>query len=391
MFSVYIHVPFCARRCYYCDFITYAGQLNLLPIYTDAAQKEIRLLGQVASGAVLPTETVYFGGGTPSLMEPTMVETLLGEIEGAFGLTKHAEISLEANPGTLSPQRLRDFHTAGVTRLSLGVQSFSDAELALLGRIHTRQEAEKCIAWARAAGFDNLNLDLIFGLPGQTLEAWRQTLQRAVQFRPEHLSVYSLIVEEGTLLHQQISNRKLPEPDDDLAGDMYDLARDLLSGAGYKQYEISNWAVADEFESRHNKAYWKTTPYLGIGAAAHSYANTYRTENVPGILDYCERIQEWGQSREFPFSAANQQRSLLDQRTRMQEFMLLGLRLTYEGVSLSEFSGRFAQDALQVFAVEIKRLEQKGLVEFSEFPDGRHLRLTQRGVILGNQAFMEFV
>ncbi len=349
------------------------------------------MLGEAARGSASPAQTVYFGGGTPSLMDAGMADALLGEIERAFGLADDAEISLEANPGTVNLQKLKDFHSAGIKRLSFGVQSFSNAELKLLGRIHTSEEAEESIAWARAAGFDQLNFDLIFGLPGQPLETWRQTLQTAVQFRPEHLSVYSLIVEEGTLLQQQISRGLLPPPDDDLAGDMYDFARDLLAGAGYRQYEISNWALAEEYESKHNQAYWKTTPYLGIGAAAHSCANAYRTENVHGILDYCDRIQNWEQSLEFPFSAANQQRSELDRRTQMQEFMLLGLRLTREGISLAEFSRRFAQEAGQVFAVEIKRIEEKGLVEFLEFPDGPHLRLTHRGVIVGNQAFMEFV
>lgn len=391
MFSIYFHVPFCLRRCRYCDFITYAGQLDFLPGYVDAAAQEIRQLGLTAGNTAAAADTVYFGGGTPSLMEACQVGKLLEETRRTFGIRPTAEISLEANPGTLNPQKLNALRAVGVNRLSLGVQSFSDSELALLGRIHSRQQAEESIHWVREAGFDQLSLDLISGLPGQTLEAWQETLQTALSFMPEHLSVYSLIVEEGTPLEKQIASGTLPEPDDDLAADMYELTRDLLARAGYTQYEISNWALEESFESRHNKAYWKTTPYLGIGAAAHSFAGGYRTENVPGIQDYIKRVQNWESGLAFPFSPANLNRAKVEPYTQMQESVLLGLRLTREGVTLSEFARRFGQDARQVFAAEIKRLQAKQLVEFAQFPDGEHLRLTQRGVLLGNQAFMEFV
>ncbi len=391
MFSIYFHVPFCLRRCHYCDFITYAGQLDFLPGYVDAAVQEIRQLGLAAGNTAAAADTVYFGGGTPSLMDSRMVGRLLEEVSRAFGIAPSAEISLEANPGTLNPQKLNALRAVGVNRLSLGVQSFSDSELALLGRIHSRQQAEESIHWAREAGFDRLSLDLILGLPGQTLEAWQETLQTALSFMPEHLSVYSLIVEEGTPLEKQIASGALPEPDDDLAADMYELTRDLLARAGYTQYEISSWALGEHCESRHNKAYWKTTPYLGIGAAAHSFAGGYRTENVPGIQDYIKRVQNWESGLAFPFSPANLNRAKVEPYTQMQESVLLGLRLTREGVTLSEFARRFGQDARQVFAAEIKRLQEKQLVEFAQFPDGEHLRLTQRGVLVGNQAFMEFV
>ncbi|MEL7644749.1 MAG: radical SAM family heme chaperone HemW [Anaerolineaceae bacterium] len=391
MFSVYIHVPFCLRRCHYCDFITYADQLDFLPDYVEAAAQEIRQLGLAAGSSAAAADTVYFGGGTPSLMEPMLVARLLEELSRAFGIAPSAEISLEANPGTLHPTKLKALRAEGVNRLSLGVQSFSDEELRLLGRIHSRQQAEESIRWARGAGFEQLNLDLISGLPRQTLEEWRENLLAAVSFRPEHLSVYSLIVEEGTLLERQIASGALPEPDEDLAADMYELTQELLAQAGYTQYEISNWALTENCQSRHNTAYWKTTPYVGIGAAAHSFAGSYRTENVRGIQDYIKRIRQWEPDLQFPFSPANLNRTKLEPFTQMQESMLLGLRLTHEGISLSEFERRFGRDAREVFTAEIMRLQKKQLVEFAQFADGPHLRLTRRGVLVGNQAFMEFV
>ncbi len=349
------------------------------------------MLGLAARGNTSPADTIYFGGGTPSLLEPRMVGALLEDITRSFGIPDDAEISLEANPGTLDLEKLKALRVVGVNRLSLGVQSFSDPELALLGRIHSRQQAEESIRWARDAGFDQLSFDLISGLPLQTLDGWRENLRKALSFEPEHLSVYSLIVEEGTPLERQIASGGLPEPDEDLAADMYELTQDVLARAGYTQYEISSWALSDAHESRHNKAYWKTTPYLGIGAAAHSFVGAYRMENVPGIQDYINRVHQWEHGLDFPFSPANLNRMKLEPYTQMQEAVLLGLRLTREGLTLSEFARRFGQEARQVFATEIKRLQEKQLVEFEQFADGAHLRLTRRGVLLGNQAFMEFV
>jgi len=238
MFSLYIHVPFCVRRCLYCDFITYAGQLEFLPAYANTADNEIQQLGLAAGSERQAADTVYFGGGTPSLLESRLAGGLLEETARAFGLAPSAEISLEANPGTLDPKKLRELRAAGINRLSLGVQSFSDSELALLGRIHSREQAEESIRWAREAGFEQLNLDLISGLPRQTLEEWQENLKTEVTYKPEHLSVYSLIVEEGTPLEKQIASGRLPEPDEDLAADMYELTQEFLAQAGYTQYEI---------------------------------------------------------------------------------------------------------------------------------------------------------
>jgi oxygen-independent coproporphyrinogen-3 oxidase len=388
---VYIHVPFCVRRCLYCDFITYAGQQAWLPAYVEAAIKEIHWLGSSTGKTDEPAQTVYFGGGTPSLLSVAQVKAILAAVESSFGLADNAEVTLEANPGTLTLDYLRELRVSGVNRLSLGVQSFFDAELAQLGRIHTREEALECILRARVAGFKNLSLDLIFGLPGQSLAAWQQNLQKIVAIHPEHLSLYNLIVEEGTPLAQKIAKGEIPAPDEDLAADMYELTMDFLTSAGYEQYEISSWATSPEFESRHNKAYWQMTPYLGVGAAAAGFAKNVRTLNTPSILEYIRRISGQQSALPFPFSAANDEHNTVTTFTQMQETLMLGLRLTREGVSQAEFQSRFGQEMTQVFPQEIARLLPKGLVEWVNFADGQHLRLTRRGRMLGNQAFMEFV
>jgi len=389
--SVYIHVPFCVRRCLYCDFITYAGQQAWLPAYVEAAIKEVHLLGSSRAKTDEPAQTVYFGGGTPSLLSIGQVKALLTAVERSFLLAENAEITLEANPGTLTLDYLRELRATGVNRLSLGVQSFSDAELAQLGRIHTREEALQSILWAKQAGFENLSLDLIFGLPKQSLKAWEYNLQEAIKIHPEHLSLYNLIVEDGTPLAKQIANGEIPAPDDDVAADMYELTMDFLTSAGYEQYEISSWATSPEFESRHNKAYWQMTPYLGVGAAAAGFAENVRTLNTPSISEYVQRISTQQSALPYPRSAANRESNEVDDFTQMQESMMLGLRLTREGVSNAAFRARYGQDISAAFPEEVHRLLAKGLVEWVDFPDGLHVRLTRRGKMLGNQAFMEFV
>ncbi len=388
---MYIHVPFCVRRCLYCDFITYAGQQAWLPAYVEAATKEIHWLGSSTGKTHESAHTVYFGGGTPSLLSIGQVEALLAAVERSFGLAENAEINLEANPGTLSFDYLQELRASGVNRLSLGVQSFSDAELAQLGRIHTRAEALESILWARQAGFENLSLDLIFGLPKQSLRAWEYNLQEVIRIHPEHLSLYNLIVEDGTPLAKQIANGEIPAPDDDVAADMYELTMDFLAEAGYEQYEISSWATSPEFESRHNKAYWQMTPYLGVGAAAAGFAENVRTLNTPSIPEYVQRISTQRSALPYPRSAANREYTEVDGFTLMQESMMLGLRLTREGVSNAAFRARYGQDISAAFPEEVHRLLAKGLVEWVDFPDGLHVRLTRRGKMLGNQAFMEFV
>jgi oxygen-independent coproporphyrinogen-3 oxidase len=236
-----------------------------------------------------------------------------------------------------------------------------------------------------------LSFDLIFGLPEQNLKAWEYNLLEAIKYDPEHLSLYNLIVEEGTSLAEHITKGETPAPDDDIAADMYELTMDFLASAGYEQYEISSWATSPEFESQHNKVYWQMTPYIGVGVAAAGFAENVRTLNTPTIPEYIRRVSEQEAPLPYPLSVANTEQNIVGSFTLMQETMLLGLRLTHEGVSQAKFYRRFRQEMAWVFPQEIARLLAKGLVEWVDFADGQHLRLTRRGRLLGNQAFMEFV
>ncbi len=390
--SLYLHVPFCKHRCAYCDFNTYAGQESLIPAYVDALCREMELVSS-AAGERVPVHTIFFGGGTPSLLPEASFDKILHTIRDCFGLRADAEMTLEANPGTVAPDYLRELRRLGFNRISFGVQSAHPDDLRLLERQHNYLDVVQAVEWARRAGFDNLSLDLIFGVPFQTLERWQRTLDLALGLRPDHLSLYALTVEHGTPFQHWAARGLVPLPDDDLAADMYEWASARLFAAGYHQYEISNWAALDAEGNpracRHNLQYWRDLPYLGFGAGAHGYAAGTRTANVPGIRAFIERCRT-GQPREFPLGSALANAERIDPRTEMQEFMMVGLRLTEEGVSEATFARRFGTPLREVFKAEIERLLAVGLLEWSGAGSNR-LRLTPRGRLLGNQVFMQFV
>ncbi len=390
--SLYLHIPFCRKRCGYCDFNTFAGLEGLIPAYVQALTAEIEGLGRLSEHS-LPVHTVFFGGGTPSLLTGEQVKTILAAARAAFRVTLDAEISLEANPGTLTPESLKDLREAGVNRLSLGVQSMHPAELSLLERLHGVPEVIEAVAWAREAGFDNLNLDLIYGLPGQSLERWRETLAFALRLSPEHLSLYALTIEDGTPLKRLAVKGLVEAIDDDYVAEMYELAMDALAEAGYRQYEISNWARADAegrlLACRHNMQYWYNQPYLGLGAGAHGYSSGRRTADVRGVGQYIQAVR--GPWQVFPESPANESVTLIDRRDELGETMMVGLRLTEEGVSAMRFEQRFGQPLEAVYAEPITRLSQMGLLEWAGEGASRCLRLTRKGRLLGNQVFAAFL
>jgi len=411
-FSLYIHIPFCRRRCSYCDFNTYAGLESLVPDYVTAICREAEVV-EAAAGERLPIHTVFLGGGTPSLLPLPELERIFTAVRESFDLQEAAEISLEANPGTLDPVSLRGLRHLGVNRLSLGMQSAHADELELLGRIHTYAEVIQAVEWARRAGFANLNLDLIFGLPGQPLERWEATLEQAVGLGSEHLSLYALTLEEGTPLLGRVQAGQLSEPDPDRSADMYDRATEILEGAGFQQYEISNWAktageTGTEVENpsyacRHNLQYWRNRPYIGLGAGAHGYAGSVRIANVLAPAEYIARMgtpspERWSVSPLPHFkngnggggSPAAAQVTPIDQQTEIGETMMMGLRLTREGVSRMVFCERFGRELSEVFAEPIERLIHQGLLEWAG-PHGDVLRLTRGGRLLGNRVFMEFI
>jgi putative oxygen-independent coproporphyrinogen III oxidase len=391
--ALYLHIPFCAVRCAYCDFNTYAGLERLYEPYAAALIGEIRRAG--AERGRPPVRTIFVGGGTPTVLPSDLFASVLDACQEAFDVAPDAEITSEANPGTVDQAHFAALARMGVNRLSMGVQSFDDAELRWLGRMHSAAEAEVAFDAARTAGFANINLDFIFGLPDQDPAAWVRTLARAIDLAPEHLSLYSLTVEPGTPLFEQARRGAIAEPDDDLAADLYTLACDALAAGGYEQYEISNWGRDDgpstidhavssivyrpSSACRHNLVYWRNEPYLGFGAGAHSFAGERRWWNVKPVPEYIRRIAA-GQTPE-------REGEIIDRRLAMGETMMLGLRLVQEGVADTRFRARFGVGLDETFGAEIAGLIRRDLLE--RLPD--RVRLTPAGRLLGNQVFAEFL
>jgi oxygen-independent coproporphyrinogen-3 oxidase len=401
-YSLYLHIPFCTHRCGYCDFNTYAGQESLVPDYIDALCREIEHMLHSA-GERLPAHTIFFGGGTPSLLPTEGIERVLSALEQSFDLAPGMEVTLEANPGTLTRAYLRDLRSLGVNRLSLGVQSAHPAELRLLERIHDYPTAIQSYSWARQAGFENINLDLIFGLPEQLLETWQQTLRLTCGLQPDHLSLYALTMEHGTPFGYWEKRGLLSSPDPDIAAEMYEWADGYLQDQGFIQYEISNWARALPEEMapdgrtplracRHNLQYWRNLPYIGLGAGAHGYAGGKRTANVLSPAAYIQRLRKPPQEPfSFPQTPAVQTSLAIDEATAIGETMMMGLRLVQEGVSEAGFEGHFHRSLREVFPKQIERLIQQGLLEWAPGTPSEVLRLTPRGRMLGNRVFMEFI
>ncbi|HET9914737.1 MAG TPA: radical SAM family heme chaperone HemW [Anaerolineales bacterium] len=438
-YSLYLHIPFCVHRCAYCDFNTYAGQEDMIPAYVEALTREINFVGNQLQTAQFPNlpstkspnhqitvHTIFFGGGTPSLLFPKQFASILGAIRNNFILTSDAEITIEANPGTVSYENLLELRRVGINRISYGVQSANTEELRMLERAHNFFDVIEAVTSARKAGFDNLNLDLIYGLPAQTLSTWQTTVKRILDLHPEHISAYALTLEHGTPFGRWSSKGLLPLPDPDLAADMYEWAGEMFEANGYTQYEISNWAKTNDkgkmqndeyksvhssfcihysqFECRHNLQYWRGLPYLAFGAGAHGYANGYRYSNVLRIKTYVDRLtNSQPASYQFPLSPATVNHHKQSLKDDMSEFMMTGLRLTQEGISEKEFQKRFGRSMFEVYGKEIDELLKSGLIEFpspiraaqsnseNEAGRGDGIRLTKRGRLLGNQVFMRFI
>ncbi|HEY7023305.1 MAG TPA: radical SAM family heme chaperone HemW [Ktedonobacterales bacterium] len=387
--SLYLHIPFCHVKCHYCDFTSYAGVLRLREPFVAALRDEIAYAGRQArreNGEKRRCRTIFFGGGTPSLLSAEQVALLLAAVRDAFDVNPGAEISLEANPGALEYGHLDELRSLGVNRLSMGAQSFDAALLRWMGRIHSPEDVERAFGAARAAGFDNINLDFMYALPGQTLESWIATLEHALALSPDHLSLYSLIVEEHTPLHRWVSEGKVAPPDDDFAADMYEHARQRLREAGYIHYEISNWARPGR-ECAHNLAYWRNLPYIGLGAGAHSWYGARRFVEAKSLREYTERVNTALKSPRkdagatLP-AAAIIEEEVISRELEMAETVMLGLRLT-AGVELADFERRYGQSLDSVFAERLREARAARLVETVE---GR-LRLTEQGTLLGNEVF----
>lgn len=393
MRHLYLHIPFCHRRCSYCDFNTYANMEHRIEAYVDALCQELAMLRDqlpplpASPEAAALRPSIFFGGGTPSMLSPAQIERILQAAAEIVPLTG-AEISLEANPGTvLGRDYLRDLRSLGINRLSMGVQSLHDPTLRMLGRIHTAAEAYASFNDARAVGFESINLDFIFGLPGQDIEQWRATLTEIIRWEVDHIALYSLILEENTPLYAQVTAGRLQIPDDDLTGAMYELAMETLGAAGYRHYEISNWvrpSASDRPDAppalacQHNLAYWLNSDYLAAGAGAHGHVFPQRYANLRPIDSYITAVQ----SGRRPIAET----TLLTSADLAAETMFMGLRLDI-GVGFAHFAARVGQSLLDYYGPTLDQLSQQRLIECS----AQRVYLTPRGRMLGNQVFAHFV
>lgn len=371
--ALYIHIPFCLAKCNYCDFNSYAHLDDLYEDYTAALVQDMSLADPRA------IRTVYIGGGTPTVLPLSCLAQVFEAIETVFSTGLTTEVTVEANPGTVTREKLEGLRSLGANRLSLGMQSFADDELRLLGRIHNASDALQAFEAARAAGFDNLSLDLLYGLPGQSLLSWQTALERALALYPDHLSLYSLTIEDDTPLACSISRGQLQPPDPDLAADMYELAQEMLAGAGFSHYEISNWARHPESICQHNSIYWCNEPYLGLGAGAHSWLGGRRWSNLRRPEEYIRQVLDGRHPTAM--------QEAISPALEMAETMILGLRLLDEGVSFARFQARFGQDLRVCFANQLEELGRLGLIRISD----ERVVLSDRGHLLGNQVFLRFV
>lgn len=405
--GVYVHIPFCETKCPYCDFNTYSGIEKLIPVYTDALCEELRRWGQLLPDR--SSGTVFFGGGTPSYIPVPDLARVLETLNSAFPASSDAEVTLEANPGDVTLEKAEKWLEAGFNRVSMGVQSFDDGLLTLLGRRHHAEQAEASFRLLADAGFQNRSLDLMFGLPAQTLAQWRDSLGRALALEPDHVSLYGLQLEPGTPLEADVRLGRTRRPDDDLAADMYLLAEETFSNAGFRHYEISNWARPG-FESRHNLVYWQNGPYLGVGPGAHSSLFGHRFANTRSPRWYMRWLgfepAEVGQLAlaastprrpEPPPTAPEALRRMTENgpvdfieettaQLELAETMMMGLRLD-AGVSDEAFKARFGRGLRDVFAAEIDSLVNDGLLA----GDSEGIRLSAKGRLLGNEVFSRFV
>jgi oxygen-independent coproporphyrinogen-3 oxidase len=380
--GLYLHIPFCRHRCAYCDFNTYTTVGELMDDYVAALRAEVR---QVGGAKRRPAATVYFGGGTPSLLSAKAIRFVIDDIRDAFLVDDRAEITTEANPETLSPGYLATIRDAGINRLSLGAQSANAAQLALLEREHDFATVVRAVEDGRAAGFDNISLDLIYGLPGQSLNSWRQSLNAILALRPEHLSLYCLTIEPGTPMSRWLASGRIEAPDPDMAADHFELAVEVLADHGFDHYEISNWARPG-LACQHNLIYWRNGNYLGLGAGAHGHAAGYRYSLVKQPRVYIRRIRE-GQLGRFPLSAAVAEKHQLSHDERMADTVITQLRLLEEGLDLDAFAAQFGIDLFAAYPGVCEQLSEWGLLRQS---DGR-LLLSERGQFLSNQVFYRFM
>ncbi|MEX2226097.1 MAG: radical SAM family heme chaperone HemW [Dehalococcoidia bacterium] len=383
--GLYVHIPFCTAKCGYCDFNSYAGHDHLIPAYSQSLLKDAALWKDAVGARTIGT--LFFGGGTPSLAPVEEMAHLMEGLRGIFAFEPTAEISLEANPGSLTAEYLGGLRDLGFNRLSIGVQSFDDEELVSLDRIHTGAEARDAYAAARAAGFENVNLDFIYGLSQQPLEHWQRTLEQAIALRPEHLSLYALTIEEGTPLARDVARGRVAAPDPDMQADHYEWTLDRMARAGYDQYEISNWSLPGR-RCEHNLVYWRNRQYLGLGAGAHSFLNGARFSTVLLPNRYIELVDESADEMSDGRGAMKHVigAESITEELSIADTLILGLRLN-DGVDMAAFCRRYGGTVDDVHGNLLVEFEGYGILERTT----THLRLTRRGRLLSNELFQRLL
>lgn len=372
--GIYVHIPFCAKKCLYCDFISYENKGEFIEKYVNALKQEIV---NYKSDNIYKISTIYIGGGTPSFINSKYIVQIIETIKSKFEIIKDAEITIEVNPGTVTKEKIYDYKNCGINRISIGLQSTDNNILKQIGRIHTYEQFIETYNLARKVEFENINVDLMLALPNQTIAILEDSVDKITKLNPEHISIYSLILEEGTPLYNLVENGKLNLLDDEMEREMYWTTKKKLEERGYKHYEISNFAKQG-YESRHNTDCWKQKEYIGFGAAAHSYVNNTRYSNTEDLCKYITNIIEGTNTKTI--------HEVQNKEEQMKEYMILGLR-KIEGVQISEFKNKFIQNPLYVFMHELDKLVKEKLIEI----DINAIKLTSKGLDLANIVWEEFV
>lgn len=377
--GIYIHIPFCKQKCYYCDFVSYSNKCSEVKEYIESLKKEI----EEFDFSNYKVTSIYIGGGTPSYIDSIYIVEILSELKEKLKCNliefKDIEITIEVNPGTVDTKKLNDYKKLGINRLSIGLQSTKNDILKKIGRIHTYQEFLKIYKLARETGFKNINIDLMIGIPGQKIGDLKNTLQDIIKLEPEHISVYSLIIEENTPIEKMLENGEIKLPDEDLERNMYWYVKNTLELNGYNHYEISNFAKLGK-ESRHNLNCWNQEEYIGFGVAAHSYLNDIRFSNTINVEEYIQHIEN---NRKEENIQIEESQSLEDKKN---EFMMLGFR-KIQGVDIARFKEKFIDNPIFLYREKLNKLVEEGLIEV----DLNHIKLTNKGIDLANLVFEEFV
>ncbi len=377
--GIYIHIPFCKRKCNYCDFISFQDKDNCISKYVECLKEEINKTIKLSNYKEYIVKTIYIGGGTPSYIDSKFIVEIVNEIKEKFNVDKNAEITIEINPGAVNEQKLYDYYNVGINRLSIGLQSDNDELLKTIGRIHNFNEFLDIYKIARKIGYKNINIDLMLALPNQTVEMLENTVNNVIRLNPEHISLYSLIVEEGTKLEKQLENKELTLPNEETERVMYHLTRKILYENKYIQYEISNFSKKG-YESKHNLDCWSQKEYIGFGLASHSYINMERFSNTTNINEYITNIQNNKIEKNY---ITHEKQNL---ESQMKEYMILGLR-KIDGVNITEFKQKFNQNPIYLFRIELNNLVNKDLIEIQE----NNIKLTNKGLNFANIVWEEFI